>query len=286
MFKFWINVSIAALNSSIDFFGKSRTEIFRTVVLIAIVSVVTLYKYGWPKTLHDLKAKIRVFRATASVLLGFFIVVFVYQSAAEAYARFDGIRTQLSTEAQKCKTLQSAYDDLAAPQLRPLIINVFVAQAGDPENAVVGVESRVTNLGAETSIAALSLVVKFDDGRALKGTLAAGFQDPENSRINLLRDASGAQEFVNGRDYWISELSTALQRNGIRDGVLFSLVKNTTKQEILEKHATISFAVTDARGVVTVNEHRMTGDGFQGIDPNMLGLQGLQKHLNNQTEKR
>jgi hypothetical protein len=279
--KFWSDVVVEALRRSLEVMGKSWSEIFRTLFVVLIVAALNMRRYGWPKTRHDIKAKLReTFPSGAGILGLLFVLILLFQAAAVSFERYDAQSKQITKQQQDIKALQTKYDSLTLPDFHPEIVNLYLIPAGDPENVVVGVYSRVKNLGADSSIIGLGLYVRFDDGRSLEGIKAAGVSEPDKVRIGLMRDQQGAIESFSAKNYWLEEMSDVLPHNGSRDGVLLALVKNTTKEEILQKHATIRFEVKDIRDRIVPVDHYVVGDGYEGRDPNNIALSDLQRPLN------
>lgn len=198
----------------------------------------------------------------------------VYQAEhekAEQLVRQADSRADLAEQEKK---LLAAQLEKTKPNLHPKIDTIMVAPAGDKANAVIGVLGKIENSGAPGTVEDWWLDLKFDDGRMIKGEIAAS---PEKKqRVNFWKNEQGQTAYMWGSEYWTNKQTEVIPTYGHLDGFLMALVRNVTMQEIRAKKGTIVLTCSDVTGAKHSTEGTF-GAGTPGIGA--LGLGGLQKPI-------
>jgi ABC-type cobalt transport system substrate-binding protein len=264
--QFWWGVFVDALFDSLKFVGKEPSDILFSVLVFISVGALLIARIGWPKGIKETREKLpKVIGKDIVIVLALFFLIVIFHVSKGAYGRWK--------EADDRAYNLSASIKASQPDFRPAVRTEWIAPAGDPGNAIVGVYSRVVNLGAEGSVTDFWIDVKFDDGRVLHSQIAA--DTASGKFVNLGKNAQGNNISLPDSDYWLRKTSELIRKNGSLQGFLMALVIGTTPEEIRSKKATIVFTCGDATGKKSSTENRW-GDG-DTTSP--IGIVGLQKPI-------
>jgi hypothetical protein len=179
---------------------------------------------------------------------------------------------QRAASAEKTKVELEAQLRETKPNLQIEIVDDWVGPAGDKDNAVVGMYTRISNSGASGSLADFWIDVDVD-GKILHGQIAP--ISPNLKAVNFGRNIQGKLMYLPASKYWLSQ-SLQIPRNEDREGFLMALVKGTTKKEMMDKKAALIFKCSDAAGG-KFSSQVVAGAGSD--ETAVVGLSDLQKPI-------
>lgn len=273
MFEFWKRIFWEALGHSFEWIGKEPSEFVFALVIFVVIGFLLVLRKGLPTGWEEMKKRLpRVLGEDFAIAVCVFFLFFLFHMARDSYGEWKHADDQGRQTKQEFDNYRLKVEK-TKPDLQPKIDTVLVGPAGDRENAVIGVIGKIENLGIPGTVEDWWLDLKFDDGRMIHGEIAAG---PENKKpVYFGKNVQGQRAYLQGSEYWTNKRAEIIPTYGHLDGFLMALVRNVTKQEILEKNAAIVLTCSDITGAKHSFERHVRTGGTSAFDT--LGIEGLQK---------
>jgi hypothetical protein len=272
MVKFWWHVFQEALEHSLKWIGEEPAKIFMSVLVFVLIGLFIIGKQGWPKGWAEMKERtLKVLGEDLLIVIGIFILILGFHMARDSFREWE----HAEQRERKTKTEFDTYrqqTEKNKPELEPKIEDIWTAPAGDKENSVVGVDGRINNLGAPGTPEEFWIDIRFDDGRVVRGEIAA--RPAKTDKIFLAKNVQGQWMSISGAEYWVNQ-SEIIPTYGHLDGFLMAIVKNVTTEEIRTKQAVLILTCSDITGAKHSAERRFSPRGILYH----LGIGGLQKPI-------